>query len=98
MTDARALHKRWMKSAGYRKAYADLAAEFELASELIAARAAARLTQKELARRMRTTQSAIARMESGRHWPSKRTLERFARATGTRPVIKLVRLPSRKAS
>jgi transcriptional regulator with XRE-family HTH domain len=39
---------------------------------------------------MKTTQSAVARIESGRHWPSRRTLESYAKATGTRAVIKLV--------
>jgi ribosome-binding protein aMBF1 (putative translation factor) len=42
------------------------------------------LTQEELARRMNTTQTVIARLESGRVMPSTRTLERFARATGHR--------------
>jgi len=36
------------------------------------------------AERMQTTQSAIARLESGRRLPSSRTLKRFAEATGTR--------------
>jgi transcriptional regulator with XRE-family HTH domain len=39
---------------------------------------------------MKTSQSAIARIESGRHWPSRRTLQNYARATGTRPVIRLI--------
>ena len=33
---------------------------------------------------MKTTQSAVARLESGRTPPSTRTLEKVARATGTR--------------
>ena len=44
----------------------------------------AALTQAELAERMETTQSVVARLESGRIHPSTRTLERVARATGTR--------------
>jgi len=31
-----------------------------------------------------------ARIESGRHWPSRKTLAGYAEATGTRAVIKLV--------
>jgi len=38
---------------------------------------------------MHTTQSAIARLESGRVMPSMRTLARYAQATDSRPVIKL---------
>lgn len=90
MTDVRTLHRKWMKEPAYRKAHRELAPEFELAGELIAARVRAGLSQRALAKRMRTSQSIVARIESGRHWPSRRTLERYARATGTRPVIKLV--------
>jgi len=51
---------------------------------MIEARTSAGLTQAEVVVRMETTQSAVARMESGRVPPSMRTLEKFARATGTR--------------
>jgi len=47
------------------------------------------LTQTELADRMGTTQSAIARLESGAQMPSVNTLLKFAKATHSRPVIKL---------
>ena len=36
---------------------------------------------------LRTTQTAIARLEGGRIKPSTRTLERYAKATGHRLVI-----------
>jgi hypothetical protein len=36
---------------------------------------------------MKTTQSTIARLESGRGRPSTRTLDRFAKATGHRLKI-----------
>jgi len=84
------LKARMLKNPRVKAAYDALAPEFELAHELIAARARAGLSQAQLAKRMKTTQSAVARIESGKHWPSKRTIERYARATGTRPVIKLV--------
>jgi ribosome-binding protein aMBF1 (putative translation factor) len=84
------LKSKMLKNPKVRAAYEARAAEFELANELIAARARAGLSQAQLARRMKTTQSAIARIESGKHWPSRRTLERYAKATRTRPVIRLV--------
>ena len=87
MTKVRDLHEEWMKDADYRKAYAAQEQEFDLARALIDARARAGLTQKQLAARMKTTQSVIARLEGGRVYPSARTLERFARATGTRLKI-----------
>jgi transcriptional regulator with XRE-family HTH domain len=51
------------------------------------ARARAGLTQAQVATRMKTTQTAIARLEGGRLKPSTRTLERYARATGHKLVI-----------
>lgn len=87
MTRIKDLHSEWMKDPEYRKEYDALAGEFELAHALIEARAQAGLTQEQLAERMATSQSAVARMESGRTIPSGRTLERFARATGTRLKI-----------
>lgn len=83
MTRLKDLHETWMAEAGYRDAYDALADEFELARAMIQARAKAGLTQEELARRMDTSQSVIARLETGRSKPSARTLERFAKATGT---------------
>jgi ribosome-binding protein aMBF1 (putative translation factor) len=75
-----------------------LAPEFELARAVVQARAKAGLTQAQLARRMwsaqaaravardvtGTTQSVIARLESGRARPSTKTLERLVTRTGTR--------------
>ncbi len=84
MTRIKDLHSEWIKDPEYRQEYDALAAEFELARALIDARAHAGLTQEQLAERMDTSQSAVARMESGKVMPSGRTLERFAKATGTR--------------
>ena len=81
------LHRKWMKSLEYRKAHEELAPEFSLARAVIQARVTAGLTQEQLAQRMETTQSVIARLESGRTRPSTQTLERLAAATGTRLKI-----------
>ena len=78
------LHKKWMREAGYRKAYDALEGEFALAGAVIEARTRAGLTQRELARQMGTTQPVVARLESGRVRPSLRTLERLAEATSSR--------------
>lgn len=87
MSKALDLHKKWIKNAEYRKAYEKLEPEFALARAVINARSNAELTQVQLARKMKTTQSVIARLESGRTLPSTKTLERLARATGTRLTI-----------
>ena len=87
MTRIKDLHKKWIKDPEYRKEYDALEQEFALAAEVAKARSRAGLSQAELARRMKTTQSAVARLESGRGKPSTRTLERFAKATGHRVRI-----------
>ena len=84
MSTLAALHERWSQNPEYREAYEQLGPEYEVARALIEARTRAGLTQAELAERMKTTQSAVARLESGRTPPSTRTLEKVARATGTR--------------
>ncbi len=78
------LHKKWMKDPEYRKEYDALEEEFALMAAVAKARARSGLSQAELAKRMKTTQSAVARLESGRGLPSTRTLSRFAKATGHR--------------
>lgn len=90
MTDLKEFRKKALTDAAVRAEYDALAPAFEIAREFIRARARAGLTQQELADRMQTTQSTIARLESGRGLPSMRTLARFAKATGTRPVITFV--------
>ena len=58
------LFDEWHKDPEYMKEYDALEEEFALANALIRARAD--LSQAELAKRMGTSQSAIARLESGR--------------------------------
>jgi len=83
MTTSRELHKKWMKDPKYSKAFAELSSEYSVARAVIEARVLAGLTQEELAARMNTNQSAIARLESGRTRPTTETLTRLAVATGT---------------
>lgn len=87
MTKVNDLHQKWMKNKEYKKAHEELAPECALARTFINARVIAGLTQEQLAQRMATTQSVIARLESGRTRPSTQTLERLATATGTRLKI-----------
>ena len=95
MTKVNDLHREWMKSKEYRQAYEGLAPEYALARAVVAARVKAGLTQEQLAQRMDTTQSVIARLESRRTRPSTQTLERLATATGTRLKISSERARTR---
>ncbi len=78
------LHRRWSGDPDYKAVYDALDEEFNLARVLIEARSAAGLSQSQLARRMKTSESYIARIEGGKVRPSTDALERFAHATGTR--------------
>ena len=84
MTKIADLHRRWSKQPDYKNAYDALGEEFDLARTLIEARTAAGLSQSQLARRMKTSQSYVARIEGGKVRPSTDALERFAAATRTR--------------
>lgn len=81
---AREVFAKWRKDPEFLTEYEALEDEFSLASQIVGARAHANLSQAELAERMNTSQSAIARLESGRFRPSTRTLEKLATATGMR--------------
>ncbi len=84
MTKLNDLHRRWSKDPDYKTAYDALGEEFQLARALIEARTRVGLSQTQLARRMKTSQSYVARLEGGKVHPSTDALERFAKATGTR--------------
>ena len=89
MTKLKNLKERLMKDAKFRKEYALVDEDYSLIEALVRARTAAKLTQVELARRLGTTQSAVARLESGRVSPTFSTLRRYAEATGTRLTVGL---------
>lgn len=76
-----------------KKVYDSLAEEFAFLDEVLKARAESGLTQAQVAKRVGTTQSAIARLESGtfKHSPSIATLRRYARALGYRVEVRLVK-------
>ena len=88
MIDVETWLKKKLKDPKFKAEYDRLEPEFALARELIAARAKAKLTQAQVARRMGTSQSAVARIESGRT-PSLTSLRKYARAVGRKVEIKL---------
>jgi len=82
-----------------KKAYDDVAEEFAFLDEVLKARAESGLTQAEVAARVGTTQSAIARLESAepRHSPSIATLQKYAKALGYKLEIRLVKEGRRRS-
>jgi len=87
MTKVKDLHRGWMKHSKYKTEYEAVGKEFQLARALIEARTRAGLSQTQLARRMKTSQSYVARIEGGQVRPSTAALERLAKATGSRLTI-----------
>ena len=61
-----------------KKEYEDCALEYERAYTLILARQEANMTQEEVAKKMNTTQSVIARLEGGKHFPSLQTIHKYS--------------------
>jgi ribosome-binding protein aMBF1 (putative translation factor) len=80
---------RMLADPEVKREYDALEAEFAISSELIRARLRAGLSQAELAAKMNTSQSAIARLESGQTLPSTKTLMRFAEATKSKVELRL---------
>jgi DNA-binding XRE family transcriptional regulator len=87
MSKITALHKKWLQTPGYGAAFESSRIEFELARQLIETRVKSGLSQGELAIKMGTSQSTIARLESGASMPSMRTLAKFAQATNSQLQI-----------
>lgn len=78
-----------LRDPAVRQEYERLGPEFEVVRALIEARARAGLTQAQVAERMGTTQSVVARLEGGRSAPTWKTLQRYASATGSRLRVSL---------
>jgi DNA-binding XRE family transcriptional regulator len=76
------LKSELMTDEVFKKEYESLEQEFNFAAKMIEARLQEQLSQEQVARRMGTTQSVVARIESGRPLPSMRTLMRYAAAVG----------------
>lgn len=82
----------WKKDAEFQKAYDALEDEFLLFDTMLAARRTEGLTQEEVAKRMGTKKSAIARLEASggkeKHSPSINTLRKYAEAVNCQLVVK----------
>ena len=91
---------RALARPGVKKAYDDLAEEFAFLDAVLEARAESGLSQAEVAARVGTTQSAIARLESAatKHSPSIATLRRYANALGYKLEIRLVKKSRRSTT
>lgn len=78
--------RRMLADPEFKAAYDALGPKYEALDALLRARKEAGLTQAQVAERMKTTASAVARLEgsliSGKHSPSIETLHKYAAACG----------------
>ena len=84
-------------TAARRRGYGKAGRTIRLAMEIHALREKRGLSQRELAERLGTTQSAVARLEAGNVSPSLPTLERIAKALEAELVVGFIDLKDRKA-
>ncbi|WP_250462752.1 helix-turn-helix transcriptional regulator [Caballeronia sp. GAFFF2] len=86
--------ERMMTDPEFKAAYDALESKYAPLEAFLDARVAAGLTQAQVAERMGTTASAVARLEaslaSEKHSPSVSTLRKYAAACGKRLKISLV--------
>jgi len=79
--------KELLRDKEFAKEYKRLEPQYALISQLIGIRLKKGLTQKEMAKKLGTKQSAIARLESGKYNPTLEFLQKTAKALGTKLVI-----------
>ena len=84
----RYIQKRKAKDSEFAAAYESERSEWEVGQLLARARESAGLTQEALARKIGSTRSAVCRYERQPSNLTLATLEKMARATGRRLVVK----------
>ncbi|MDO8498033.1 MAG: helix-turn-helix transcriptional regulator [bacterium] len=89
MREWKKLKTELLQNKGVKKEYDRLTPRYKAISELISVRIEKGITQKELARKIGTKQSAIARFEAGNINPSLGFLEKIAEVMGYKLTISL---------
>ena len=90
MTSLAKLKQKLLTDPEVKAEYDRLGPIFVVVGKMIEARHAAGLTQAEIAFRMGTTQSVVARLETARHMPTSDLVARYAAAIDRRLDIHLV--------
>lgn len=77
------VRKDWSKNPDFVKVKKEIHQDYVLIHQIINGRIKNNISQKELAKRLGTGQSAISRLESGTYNPSFKFLQKLAKALGT---------------
>lgn len=83
------LEKELLADPKVKKEYDRLAPRYAVISQVISARIIAGMTQSEVAKKVGTKQSAIARLESGNVNPSLEFLQKIAQGMGYKLTVHL---------
>ena len=84
------LEKELLSDPEVKRLYDEMEAEYQVISAVIGKRLEKKMSQKQLADRMGTKQSAISRLESGNSNPSINFLSKVAKALGGELQIRIV--------
>ena len=90
MTSLAALKENLLTDPEVKAEYERLGPVVAIVGEMVGARQAAGLTQSDVAARMGTSQSVVARLEKARHMPTFDMVARYAAAVGFRLDLHLV--------
>ncbi len=90
MTRLAKLRSQLLTDSDVRAEYDRLGPIFAVVGEMIEARQEAGLTQAEVASRMGTSQSVVARLEAARHMPTFDLVARYAAGLGQRLDVHLI--------
>lgn len=90
MTSLAKLRSQLLTDPEVKAEYDRLGPIFAVVGEMIEARQQAGLTQAEVASRMGTSQSVVARLEAARHMPTFDLVARYAAALGRRLDVHLI--------
>lgn len=88
--DHRIVMKEWLKNPENRREYEKVQTEFAPIRAILDARMKKGMTQAKIAKKMGTTQSAIARVESGNANPSIKFMQKLADALDLRLDIRFL--------
>ena len=88
--DWRTHKKQLLKDPEFRKALQETALELQIAKSVIETRLSKGLSQQELAKKLKTKQSVISRVENAKTIPSLSFLQRLAGALGMTVKVELV--------
>ncbi len=91
MTKWKSLEKELLEDPATKQEFDKLAPRYALISELISARIKNKMTQRDVANKVGTKQSAIARLESGNVNPSLEFLRKIAAVIGYKLTIHLAK-------